>query len=438
MNFSLLHLATTCVFFISQAGLCQPVLTLKQAIETGLQNNFDVRIARNDAEMARQSNTYGNAGFLPSVAVNAGSTVQSTDIHQEFSSGLVVERGGATSTNTSAGLGVSWILFDGGKMFITKRKLGVQQEAGMVKLQAQMQNLADTIAAAYYQIVLARLDLAVTRQDIVRTEERLKISNAQNLAGTRSKSDLLVAQIDMNVLKTRQLAQQSQEQIRKGNLNQLLARDPAEAFTVEDNIALAPKTTYDELKEKLKLGNPQLRYQQRLFDVSKLTVEELKTRRLPQVAFNGGYNFSQVKNEAGFSLLSQSLGPSIGLSLSMPLYAGNSVRQLLRLANLDIATKDLQLQLAESRLTTHLWRAIQQRDAQLDAIELEQESVQLATENLAIAQGRFRLAQSTSLELKDAELQLSNAQTRLNQARYNAKIAESQISRLSNTQNSGR
>ena len=406
------------------------MLSLKQAIEIGLQNNFDVRIARNDALFAKESNTYGNAGFLPNVALNGNRTWQSTDLRQEFSSGLVVERAGANSTNTSAGLGISWVLFDGGKMFITKKKQDVQEDAGNIRLQSQMQNLTDTLSAAYYQVVMARLDIEITTQDIGRTEERLKISTGQFAAGARSKSDMLIAQIDLNILKTRLLNQKSVAEIRKGQLNQLMGRDPSEAYEVETEVVLNNQPEYSQLKTQLVAENAQLRFQKRQFEVSKLTVEELKTRRFPLISLNGGYNFTQNKNEAGFSLLSQNLGPSIGIGLSLPIYSGNSVRQLLKLADLDLQTRSLQLQSIENRLLTQLWRAVQSHDFQLESIKIEEENIGLAKENLAIAQGRFKMAQSTSLELKDAELQLSNAQTRLNQARYNAKIAENQILRL--------
>ena len=37
---------------------------MQQAIATGLKNNFAVLIAKNDAEIARNNNSLGNAGFL--------------------------------------------------------------------------------------------------------------------------------------------------------------------------------------------------------------------------------------------------------------------------------------------------------------------------------------------------------------------------------------
>ncbi|NJL75958.1 MAG: hypothetical protein HC892_13980 [Saprospiraceae bacterium] len=41
----------------------QPLLSLEEAIQTGLTNNYGVKIARNSEVIATNSNTYGNAGF---------------------------------------------------------------------------------------------------------------------------------------------------------------------------------------------------------------------------------------------------------------------------------------------------------------------------------------------------------------------------------------
>lgn len=411
-------------------ALGQNILTLKEAIQIGLANNFDIRIARNDALFAKESNTYGMAGFLPNVGITGSRSFQSNNINQKFSSGLEVKTSGVASNQANAGLGVNWILFDGGKMFITKRKQDTIQSAAEVRIQNQLLNFADTLSAAYYQLVLGKLDARVTLQDIDRTEERLKISQEQFRLGSRSKSDQLQAQIDLNVFKNKLLNQQSQIEIRKGAFNQLLGRSPETEFEVEDSVTLT--TTYDftQLKDRVSAQNYQLRLARKNFQVSKLTIDEVKTRGLPQIGLNTGYNFAQTNSKAGFALYNRSYGPNVGLSLSVPIFNGVSVKRLVKLGNIDLESRRLQIQLIESRLHSQLWRALKTLEYQQETVSSEMENVQLATENMAIAMGRFKLAQSTTLELKDAQYQLSSAQSRLLQARFNAKIAENQVLRL--------
>src|SRR5437867_568392 len=47
-------------------------LSLEQAIAMALKNNYSISIAGNNAEIARNNNTLGNAGMLPGLAINAG------------------------------------------------------------------------------------------------------------------------------------------------------------------------------------------------------------------------------------------------------------------------------------------------------------------------------------------------------------------------------
>ena len=415
------------------SGYSQPLLTLKEAMQIGLVNNFDIRITRNEAVLAKESNTYGNAGFLPNVALTGSRNFLWNNINQKFSSGLEVKNNGVATNQINAGVAANWVLYDGGKMFKTKRKQDTIQSAAEVRVQNQVQNFTDTLSAAYYQLVVGKFDSRITLQDIERTEERLKISVEQFRIGTRSKSDQLQAEIDLNVLKNKLLGIKTQIEIRKGAFNQLLARDLEIDFEVEDSVSLSPSYDFSSLKSKVLADNFQLLLARKNVEISKLTIAEVTSRALPQITLNTAYNFLQTKSEAGFALYNRSLGPNIGLSAAIPIFTGISINRLVKMANIDLETKRLQLKLAESRLLNQLWRALKSLEYQQETITAEQQNIKLAKENLDIAMGRFKLAQSTTLELKDAQAQLSNAQSRFVQARFNAKIAENQVLRLQGT-----
>ena len=431
VNFSRFLLVS--IFFICYGFLveAQPILTLKEALQIGLENNFDIRIAKNDSEFAKAANTYGTAGFLPTVSATGSRNFLWNDISQKFASGLEVNRSGVATNSTNLGVAANWVFFDGGKMFITKKKQDAQQSAADIRIQNQILNFSDTLSAAYYQLVLSRLDLEVSRQDENRTAERLKIASEQFRIGTRPKSDQLIAQIDLNTIRNRIQNQQQQIEIRKGAFNQLLGRDPEVAFEVVDTVGNVKGYDFSQLKAKVLGENLQLKYQRQNLEVTKLGIKEIKSRGLPQMSLNTAYNFGRTRSEAGFALYNQSLGPNVGISAAIPIFTGTSVNRLVKLANLDLETRNLQLKLAESRLLSQLWRALKTLDLHLESAEIEKQNIALATENNQIVQGRFRLGQATSLELKDAEFQLSNAQSRLLQAKFNAKIAENQVLRLS-------
>ena len=55
------------VWSISGAGAADDVMSLQEAVSIGLRNNFDIQIAYNSAEAARNDTGRGTAGFLPTL-----------------------------------------------------------------------------------------------------------------------------------------------------------------------------------------------------------------------------------------------------------------------------------------------------------------------------------------------------------------------------------
>ena len=420
----------TAFLVLTASVFAQPVLSLREALRIGLESNFDIRMAQNDVLMAKESNTPGMAGFLPNVGFAAGSNFQSSNLSQKFSSGLEVNRDGVGSNGINAGLVLNWLFFDGGKMFITKKKLSRQLNASEIRLQNQVMAFGDSLSAAYYQVVLGQLDLNILKQTSASVEERLRIASEQNRIGTRPLSDVLQARIDLSQLKNRLLAQEKLIEIRKGAVNQMMGREPDQDFSPSDSVQLPEISLYADYKKKVLEKNLGLKQQRENLEVAKLGIGEIRSRIYPQIGLNMALNYQRTSSQAGFALFNRNIGPFAGISLSMPLYSGISVNRMLRIANKDLETKELQVKLSENRLLFQLWRAVKNQETFLESLDTEKAIQSLAQENLRIVQDRFRIGQANSLELKEAEVQLGNTLTRIEQLRFNARISANQIQRL--------
>ena len=53
-------------------GLSQELLTKDEAIRLALENNYGIKIAKNNVEIAKNNASIYNSGFLPNVSANAG------------------------------------------------------------------------------------------------------------------------------------------------------------------------------------------------------------------------------------------------------------------------------------------------------------------------------------------------------------------------------
>ena len=118
-----------CVSALSNA---QNVISIEDAISISLKNNYDIRIAQNDAQVSKVNNTAGNAGMLPTVGVVGSGSYTLNNTNQKLTGGTENSILNNSSSSLSLGVQLNWTLFDGGKMFVTKSKLNEIQSLGEI------------------------------------------------------------------------------------------------------------------------------------------------------------------------------------------------------------------------------------------------------------------------------------------------------------------
>ena len=73
----------------------QEKLSLEQAVQLALENNFDIKLNKNDVEQAKNNVSRANAGMLPIVTGNFSTNNTVSNTKQTLSSGQQQERNGA-------------------------------------------------------------------------------------------------------------------------------------------------------------------------------------------------------------------------------------------------------------------------------------------------------------------------------------------------------
>jgi outer membrane protein len=180
----------------------QSVLTVDEAIKIGLEKNYAVLIVKNEQEIAKLQNNFGNAGMSPTVSVNANLNLANINSYQEFSTGVIQERNGAQSNNTGASVNVGWVIFDGLKMFAVKKRLGLNEQLSAIELKQQMENTVYDIVSAYYTVVKTNELIKAAKQNLSIYEERRKIAKLRLEIGSDSKVDVLLSQSNENKAKS--------------------------------------------------------------------------------------------------------------------------------------------------------------------------------------------------------------------------------------------
>ena len=420
---------------ISIAGLKKTnaqdsVLTLKAAIETALENNYDIRIQKNITEQNKNNNSAGNAGMLPQVDASGSYTKSDNSLLQKYNTGAEVNRKNAGSTNINGDVGAEWTVFDGLKMFYTKNRLSQLYLQSEEQLKIRIENSLQDVIAAYFTMVRNHQLLKSMREEIALSEERVKISDRKLNNGSGSRLDWLQAKTEYNRQKALELQLVSNAESARLALNRLLGRNIEMKFDVEDTVIISYIPVYDDLKRTVQDNNSTLNYYRYQKKISELALKENRSLRFPIVGVNAHYTYSKTTNDAGLTLFNRINGFNYGATSTIPLFHGLNINRQIKNAKLDAINSGLEYDLQSIQVNESLMNAFREFTYNMQLLKIEEENITYAKEVLTVAQERYRVGVSNAVEQREAQQTFEDAMTRLADARYNAKISETNLKRL--------
>ena len=432
MKRTLIYLFLCCCCCTAQA---QKILTLEQAIDLALKNNYDIRLAQNDAAITANDYAYANLAFAPRVNATASRMWNRTQTKQEFLNGSKRDTSGIKAKNFTANVNLAWTLFDGLKMFATRERLEAVRNLGELAVKDQLVNTVANIIAGYYNIVQQKQQLRNIAEQMSISEERVKLSDAKFTTGLGPKTDWLQSKVDYNAQKAAHLRQQTLIEQSKAILNQLMDVEAGNTgYDVLDTIPLNMDLAYGKLRQEIMQKNTGLMVAQQNLTVSQLQLKESKGDYFPVINFNSAYNYSRVNSNAATNSFSpvynQNGVLSYGFSATIPIFNGLNVKRQVRNARLNADYQQLMLDNTRTQVDLSLSTAFKDYEYYKTAVTLEEENMVLARENVMVALERFKQGVSTSIELREAQQSLEDGYFRLINARYNIKLAETQLLRL--------
>ncbi len=419
------------VFMLGLKVQAQDTLTVQQAIALALQNNYSIIIASNEALIAEKNNTLGNAGFLPNVSANFSQTNNVNNTKQQFFSGDTREGKGVNSNSLNANIQMNWTVFDGMSMFVNRQKLGEFEAIGELNSRIQIEKTVSQVIVAYYDIVQRQKQIAAIRNAIEISAERKKISEERLSIGSGSGLELLQAQVDINADSSALLRQEYALANSKIVLNELLARIPETSFLVSGKIELQQGLVYDELLQKVTAQNPEIAIAKRNATIAALNQKQTRSNYLPGVSLNSGYTFSRSTSEIGILQYSQNSGINYGLTARWTIFNGLENKRLTQVAKINSSNLENQRLQTELRIKSDLYQIYTAYLSYSNLQRIEKENLGVANQNLFIATEKMRIGTISAIELREAQRNLVDAEFRLVMTEYEAKLAETELLRLS-------
>jgi outer membrane protein len=416
-----------CGIFTSNA---QEVLTLEDAVKIALENNFEIKISKNDLRIDKSNVAYGNAGMLPKLTANVldNNNVQNTS--QTRNDGTVNELDNAKNNNLTYGVGLDWTVFDGFKMFAKLDQLKALQKLGEAELKLTIITKISDVNSTYYDLVQQQQQLAALDSSIVISNQRVELAQNRYTIGKASKLEVLNAQVDLNTDTTTFLRQKELYANTKTLLNQILARDPKTEFRVIEQISVDSNLLLPELQSLAEKQNPVLEAQILNKKVAELQLKQVKGDRYPIIRLNSAYNFSESESSLGFVTQSSAKGFNYGFTATLNLFDGFAQNRNEKIAKIQIENSTIAIEQQTQALATTLTTSYQTYLTNLELSKLEAKNEEIAKQNLDITLEKFRIGTIATLEFRTAQLNYINAKVRNSNAQFQAKLSEIALKEL--------
>jgi len=281
-------------------------------------------------------------------------------------------------------------------------------------------------------VVKQKKQLSAIEQTISYNRERVTIAETGFNSGSKMKTDLLQAKMDLNTNLQNAINQEAAIISARRELATLLSLENDSLIAVVDSFTFNYSLDKERLQDQLYSKNTSVLAFQKQLEIGQLVLKESYRSQLPRLDLNAGYYYT--RNGAFFSNVNDgityAIGPQIGWSLSVPIFQSGDLRRKIAISKIGLESAGYNFEKVKLNVNTALKNALTSYSNQQDLLAIERENYNMAKENLEISLQRMRLGEATSLEVRLAQNDFEQSATRLTNFQYNLKIAETKVKQL--------
>jgi outer membrane protein TolC len=184
-------------FYISSVT-AQKIVTVSEAIELALENNYGIKIISNNKKIAKNNASILNSGYLPTVTSNSGATFNKDNIEAEFANGETTQLNGAKSSRYNASINLNYTLFDGLGRYYNYKRLKETYKLSELQARETIENTIAQLYAVYFNVAQVSESVDVLEKTLTISKDRIKRANYKFEYGQGTMLDVLNAQVDVN------------------------------------------------------------------------------------------------------------------------------------------------------------------------------------------------------------------------------------------------
>jgi outer membrane protein len=424
------------------AEMAEKKLSLANCIEIALKNATSAKKAEYSLKLQGADVLRSYGSFLPRLSVSASyipynlSRTYTTNSQDNLAASPFKIK--TENESVSFTLTTSLNLFNGFHDYASLQSSLDNKQAASHTLSRALENVAFDVTQAYYQVLLNRELLDISRENLLAAQDQLTLTDRQFQVGLKSMIDRYQQQADtaesgQSVIKAENRWQQSKlELLRRLQIDPgtkiALEPSPDELKTVAfvtpdiDSLATVALNRRNDLKSK------ELETRGAKWQITEARAQWYPALNLNFNASTAGTEYMRqtyngLPREYSYPSLSDQLGNSIGysvaLNMSWTVFDGFQTRYNVQSAKINQMNKSLDVADLKRNIVIDLQQAAGEYTSAFRQIETARISLKAAHSAFEGIKKKYELGAASFIELSTARATLFNARSTLSQANYN-------------------
>jgi outer membrane protein len=424
-------LLTILLFLLPILGVAQSQsMTIEEAIQTALDNNYQLKQAENTRDLADTRVRSAQADFLPSL--NASFSGSRNVGRQFVQEDLSFED--RTTYGLSGGLNANITIFDGFSNISNLRAARADQESEQLSFQRLKESIMFDTASRFLEVVLNQELLKIAESNLEASTSQLERITAQVEVGSRPTVDQynqesVVANDELAVIQRENALEVSMGRLVRIMQDETINEvDPV--MPTVDEMALMPLDL--NLQEMISAAMEQrsdIRAQEYNIESNFQNYRIARGQHLPTISASAGMNGSwsdqlldPITGEAVTfrdQFFDQNVRRNLGFSIQIPIFNRWNTRTNIESARVQLRNSELAMENVQFQVTEEVRQAYNDYQSVVKELESTEKALIAAERAYETEQQRYEVGSSTLIELNQANANFVQAQSNRIQAVYN-------------------
>lgn len=265
----------------------QEPLSLGNAIELTLANNYQIRIADQNTSIAKMQNTWGQAGLYPTITLgltNTNALQDNTNNPATFFPGKIF------NTNLSASVDANWTIFSGFRVKSTKKQLVKLEEQSQGNAMLIVENTVQSVILGYYNALTQKRKLEIWKDLLAYSNERIKYFETKQEIGITNTMEVLQLKNQLFNDSTNFLLQKMQYKNAIRNLNLTMGQPIETNYRLTDSleIVVPAEMNVDTLRQQMLSNNTNIQNQLINIELQDINTQLARSALYPTVSLSAG------------------------------------------------------------------------------------------------------------------------------------------------------